>query len=70
MQRIQNLQQNKKASKIESLLICNPKMVRQVDYRWNHLVSSLYVMYRKLADLGIIITGVGTYTSRDETRNP
>ena len=30
-------------------------LVREVDSRWNHFVPSLYLMHRKLADLGVAL---------------
>lgn len=43
--------QNKKTPYMERLLICNSKMVRLVDYRWNQIEESLLLMYKKLRDL-------------------
>ena len=31
-----------------TLFICNNDLVREVDYRWNHLYASLMHMYEKL----------------------
>lgn len=33
--------------------ICNNYMVRQVDYRWNHILPSLYLLQQKLASLNV-----------------
>jgi hypothetical protein len=54
MQRIQSISKNKKASKIESLLICNNYMVRLVDSRWNQVYASLMLMFEKLSLLEVM----------------
>jgi hypothetical protein len=51
MQQIQGSDQNKKALNLERFFICNPKMVRQVDSRWNQIYASLMIMYYKLERL-------------------
>lgn len=51
MQHIEIDEQNKKAFISENLLICNSKMVQQLDYRWNQFYASLVVIYDKLERL-------------------
>ena len=53
MQRMENWNQNKKAPNMERFFICNNDMVRQVDYRWNHIYGSLMLMYEKLDRFGL-----------------
>jgi hypothetical protein len=54
MQQIQNLEQNKEAPEMERFSICNNDLVRQVDYRWNQVYSSLMLMYEKLERFGLM----------------
>lgn len=53
MQQIRPSHQNKKTPDLERLLICNSKMVQQVDYRWNHFEASLRLLHARLEKLGI-----------------
>lgn len=70
MQRISNHSQYKKASKIEDLLICKSKLVRVRDYRWNHLLLALHLIYSKLEKLGFIfVNGEVIYLGDKETGN-
>lgn len=55
MQQIQNALQDKKTSASGSLFMCNPKMVRQVDSRWNQVYPSLMLMYEKLVKFGLAL---------------
>jgi hypothetical protein len=52
VQQIRFIVQNKKTPDLERLLICNPKMVRLVDSRWNQVYAGLMLMYVKLDKLG------------------
>jgi hypothetical protein len=54
MQQIECRNQNKKAPGLGRFLICNNVRVRQVDYRWNHLVPALYLMHAKLELFGLV----------------
>lgn len=47
-QQIRKLEQNKKASKFMSLLICNNLMAGYVSQNWNTVLPSLILMYEKL----------------------
>jgi hypothetical protein len=53
MQQIEDAAQNKKTSDLERLFIWELRLVRQVDYRWNHIEASVRLMHRRLADLGL-----------------
>ena len=53
MQQIKSLKQNKKATKLVSLLICNNLLVRQVDCRWNQVYESMLLLYEKLVGVGL-----------------
>ena len=45
-------------------------MVRQLDYRWNHLCSGLYLIQEKLVNLGmVLVNGEVTYFNRREVGN-
>ena len=63
MQQIRSASQNKKASKFESLLICNSKMVREIDATWNPIYDSILLMYQKLRDLGFVYRDGGITVS-------
>lgn len=54
MQQIENLTQNKKASKFESLLICNSTLAGEVALNWNTIYPSLICMALKLEKLGLV----------------
>ena len=44
-------------------------MVRSLDSRWNHILPSLYLMQRKLANLGVILVDGEVYYSSQENDN-
>ena len=44
-------------------------MVRSLDSRWNHILLSLYLMQRKLANLGVVLVDGEVYYSRQEDNN-
>lgn len=52
MQQIKNGSKNKKTLKLEALLICKTKLVRQCDLRWNQVEVSTLLVYQKLRNLG------------------
>ncbi len=53
MQQISCWQQTEKAPNLGRFSICNSKMVREVDYKWNQFYDSLMLMYEKLARFGL-----------------
>lgn len=67
MQQIENRIQHKKTPALERLSICNNDMVRQVNYRWNHFVPSLYLLHSKLDKFGLaLINGKVVYLGDKE----
>ncbi len=53
MQQITMRSQYKKAPDLERFSICNSKMVRLMDCRWNHFEAELRLIHSKLERFGL-----------------